>query len=232
MRNIHFFSLFFLIGCLNSGFSQSYMDISIGSSQQDNFAVQFGLRKQFRPSFRAGIQYQYGSPNYRFIEAKPIQDEGYAHSISIPLNFRIYQQESLELYAYLNSGLRFQGVIDPDENDQRDSILTSSALVAEAGLLVNVLLSEQINFMSGVSFPIAYEFNPTNLMEMQATLIHAGLGFHNAKGRSFFFKANMGPAFGANGDTQKFLWALQAGIRFQLGKRNSNYAPGIIESSF
>ncbi|MEL6255334.1 MAG: hypothetical protein AAFR87_25225 [Bacteroidota bacterium] len=226
---------FIILVCLlisaNFSHAQSYLDLSIGSTQQDNFAIQLSGRKHLGPNFRAGLQLQYGSPNYRFIEARPIQNEGYAFLVSIPLSFKIYEQEEIQLWTFLNPGLRFQGVIDPDENDQRDSILNSTAFVAEAGLLVNISLNERTHFLSGVSFPLAFELDPSNLFEMQATLVHAGLSVQSKGGNTFFFKGNMGPAFGANGDTQKFLWALQAGIRFSLSKNSSSSTSAFIESS-
>jgi len=227
---------FFMVVCLLvwSTFShaQSFLDLSLGSSQQDNFALQLSTRKHFGPDFRAGLQFQYGSPNYRFIEARPIQNEGYAFIVSVPLSLKIYEQDQIQLWTYLNPGLRFQGVIDPDGNDQRDSLLNSTAFVAEAGLLVNISLNERMSFLGGVSFPLAFELDPSSLFEMQATLVHAGLSVQTQAKSTFFFKGNMGPAFGANGDTQKFLWALQAGIRFPLGKNSPTPNSSFIESSF
>ena len=221
-----------LLVCSTFSHAQSFLDLSIGSSQQDNFALQLSARKHFGPNFRAGLQLQYGSPNYRFIEARPIQNEGYAFIASVPLSLIMYDVEDIQLWTYLNPGLRFQGVIDPDENDHRDSLLNSTAFVAEAGLLVNINLSERKSFLGGVSFPLAFELDPSSLFEMQATLVHAGLSVQTQTGRTIFFKGNMGPAFGANGDTQKFLWALQAGIRFPLGKNSPTSNSSFIESSF
>lgn len=47
--------------------AQSNLDIGIGSSQQDDIAIQVNYGKQLTPKFTAGLQFQYGMPNYRFI---------------------------------------------------------------------------------------------------------------------------------------------------------------------
>jgi hypothetical protein len=212
-------------------YGQSVIDIGVGISQQDDFAVQATYRNQFTERFRAGIQIQYGLPNYRFVSAITFQDKGYSSSISIPLTFRLNNGERIQLSLFIKPGLRFQGIIDPDENNAADSLFRSSAVTFEPGLLLNFPVGEKLSFQSGITFPIFYEVKPTTLFENQATLIHGGLNYAAKNNMQAFLKMNMGPAFGASGDTQKFLWSAQVGLRLVFGnKKNSIYNP-IIESS-
>jgi hypothetical protein len=95
----------------------------------------------------------------------------------------------------LKLGARFQGVIDPDGNDQRDSILASTAVLAEVGFFVNIPLSERIHLQSGISFPIAYEIAPLPVLEYQWTNIHAGVSYAFPH-QVLFLKGSMGSAIG------------------------------------
>jgi hypothetical protein len=45
-----------------------------------------------------------------------------------------------------------------------------------------------------------------------------------------FIRSNMGSAWGASGDSQKFLWSAQIGLRLVLGKNSNPFNP-IIEGS-
>ncbi len=222
--------LLILLGGINAVNAQSLLDISMGTSKQDDIATQLTFRHQFSPRFRAGVQIQYGTPNYRFVSARPFEDNGYSTTFSVPLTYRLYEANKIQLHAFLNPGLRFQGIIDPDENNAMDSIFSSRAIAVETGFLVNIATTEKLNFQSGISFPVLYEISPITLFENQATLIHAGLSYQFSNSL-LFFKSNMGTAFGASGDSQKFLWSAQTGVRFVLGKKKSNYSPSIIEAS-
>jgi hypothetical protein len=46
-----------------------------------------------------------------------------------------------------------------------------------------------------------------------------------------FIKGITGPAFGASGDTYKYIWSAQAGVRFALGK-NPTTKSLLLEPSF
>ncbi len=209
-------------------FSQTIIDLGIGTSQQDQWASQIALRQQLNPKFRAGLELQFSTPRYRFIEAKPIT-EGYSLILSLPLTYQLYEQDQLQLFGLFKPGFRRQGIIDPDGNDQRDSILNSTALLGELGLLINIIANERLNIQSGVSFPAAFEINPTNLFENLTTLLHAGLTYRSGERSVLFAKANMGAAFGASGDSHKFLWSTQIGLRFALGKKLDSL---FVESAF
>lgn len=204
-------------------------DVSVGTSNQDNFLTNLAYRRQVSDKFRIGLEAQFSSPRYRFINAKPIT-EGYASTISIPLTLRLYEREKIRLDLYTKAGLRFQGVLDPDNNDKRDSLLTSTAFLFEPGLLVTVKLNEKLNFQSGITFPALFQLSPSFIFEnVYPGLLHLGINHQSSARRTVFAKALFGGATGGNGDTQKFGWSLQAGVRFNLGKR-----PGasFVEPSF
>ena len=211
--------------------AQTMGEISFGTSTQDLFAGQITIRRQFSERFRAGLSVQAGAPQYRFIGAKLLSEGGYAATVTAPLTWELSRQEGIQLYGLLRPGLRFQGIIDPDENDQRDSILSSTALLLEPGLLVNLPISSSLHLQSGATFPIGYEISPETLLEYQWVNLHGGLSYA-AKRQVWFVRANAGSAFGASGDTYKFMWSLQAGVRFSFGSQPGSFFHLIESTTF
>jgi hypothetical protein len=211
--------------------AQSIVDISGGASSMDNYFTNISYRRQVSDNFRIGFELQYGSPKYRFVEAKPFE-KGYAWSLSVPLSFKLAEQERIRLDGFVRPGFRFQGIIDPDNNGIEDSLLNSRAVLFEAGLLVNVKLTEKLNLSSGVLLPTAFEIAPTSLFEYMGTPnFTGGLSYLASPKTIVFIKGITGPAFGASGDTYKYIWSAQAGVRFALGK-NPTTKSLLLEPSF
>ncbi len=209
--------------------AQSLLDVSIGSSTQDRFMSTVSYRYQVNDKFRVGLEAQYGAPKYRFVDAKPIT-EGYAATFSVPLTVRLYEKEAIRLDFFGRAGFRTQGVIDPDKNDARDSIKRATAILFEPGLIVTLKTHEKVNLQSGIAFPIAYQNAPSALFESaHIPLIYAGLNVKSSEKRSFFIKSLFGAAVGGNGDTYKFSWSVQGGLRFNFGKRPVS---NVLEPSF
>jgi hypothetical protein len=197
--------------------AQNFIDLSVGISNQDRFATQIAIRRQVSTRLRVGIEGQFGSPRYRFIDAKPITS-GYFTQVSLPTSLRLYESSPMRLDFFAKPGLRFQGVIDPDENDTQDSVLTSTAATIDLGLLATVMVSEKFHFQGGITFPTAFQLSPSTLFENNTTALHGNLSYQLRPNSIFFVKTQMGGAFGADGDSQKFLWTVQTGLRFVLGK--------------
>lgn len=211
--------------------AQSIVDISGGASSMDNYFTNLSYRRQVSDNFRIGFELQYGSPKYRFVEAKPFE-KGYAWSLSVPLSFKLAEQERIRLDGFVRPGFRFQGIIDPDNNGIEDSLLNSRAVLFEAGLLVNVKLTEKLNLSSGVLLPTAFEIAPTSLFEYMGTPnFTGGLSYLASPKTIVFIKGITGPAFGASGDTYKYIWSVQAGVRFVFGKKTTTKSL-LIEPSF
>ncbi|MFN5213725.1 MAG: hypothetical protein ACK5DY_03835 [Bacteroidota bacterium] len=211
--------------------AQSIVDISGGASSMDNYFTNLSYRRQVSDNFRIGFELQYGSPKYRFVEAKPFE-KGYAWSLSVPLSFKLAEQERIRLDGFVRPGFRFQGIIDPDNNGIEDSLLNSRAVLFEAGLLVNVKLTEKLNLSSGVLLPTAFEIAPTSLFEYMGTPnFTGGLSYLASPKTIVFIKGITGPAFGASGDTYKYIWSAQAGVRFAVGK-NPTTKSLLLEPSF
>jgi hypothetical protein len=148
------------------------------------------------------------------------------------LSFKIAEQDRIRLDGFFRPGFRFQGIIDPDNNGKEDSLLNSRAVLFEAGLLVNVKLTEKLNLSSGVLLPTAFEIAPTSLFEYMGTPnFTGGLSFAASQKSVIFLKGITGPAFGADGDTYKYFWSAQAGVRFALGK-NPTTKSLLLEPSF
>lgn len=197
-----------------ASFGQAFLDLSAGASFQDNFNMQFAIRKQFSPKFQGGFEFQYGNPKYRFVETK-VMREGYAYSISLPTSILLSQEERIDLYGIARLGARFQGIIDPDGNDMRDSLLSSTAIVGEFGLISCFEVSEKIALQGGATYQLAYEISPQSLSEYGWLKLHFG-GALNLNKSTVFLHTNIGNAFGASGDTYKYIWSTEIGIRFSL----------------
>jgi len=211
--------------------AQSLIDIGAGASTMDSYSSNLAFRQQINDNFRVGFEIQYGAPKYRFVEAKPFE-KGYAWSLSVPLSFKITEQDRIRLDGFFRPGFRFQGIIDPDNNGIEDSLLSSRAVLFEAGLLVNVKLTEKLNLSSGVLLPTAFEIAPTSLFEYMGTPnFTGGLSYLASPKTIVFVKGITGPAFGASGDTYKYIWSAQAGLRFALGK-NPTTKSLLLEPSF
>lgn len=197
--------------------AQSFIDIGMGASTQDNYFSNISYRQQVSNNFRIGIEAQVSSAKYRFIDAKLFED-GYATTFHIPLTFKITEQDRIRLDGYVRPGVRFQGVLDPDNNDTKDSTLNSTAVLFDAGLVVNIKLTEKLNLNSGVSFPTGFQIAPNTLFEyLGAANFHGGLSYTASTRTIVFVKGLTGPAVGANGDTYKYFWSVQGGIRFSFG---------------
>jgi hypothetical protein len=199
--------------------AQSMFDVSVGTSNADRFSLTAAYRYQVNAKCRVGLDVQYGAPKYRFVNAKPIT-EGYSTTIAIPLTWRLYEKENLRLDAFMRAGLRFQGVLDPDKNDIRDSIKASTALIIDPGLIVTIKTSEKLSFQSGITFPIAFQTSPSALFESAHTpLVYMGLNAKMTENRTIFVRTLFGEAAGGDGDTYKFGWVLQGGVRFTFGQK-------------
>jgi len=211
--------------------AQSMVDVGFGTSTMDRYYTNLAYRYQVNDNLRIGLETQFSSPKYRFVEAKPFE-KGYATTISIPLSFKITEQDRIRLDGFVRPGFRFQGIIDPDNNGIEDSLLNSRAVLFEAGLLVNVKLTEKLNLSSGILLPAAFEIAPTSLFEYMGTPnFTAGLSYLASPKTIVFIKGVTGPAFGASGDTYKYIWSVQAGVRFAFGK-NTTTKSLLIEPSF
>ena len=196
--------------------AQTFLDASIGTSNQDQGSFNLGFRKQFSEGIRAGIEFQTSSVRYRFIGAKVI-DEGISTTLSIPLAFRLYEFQKLRLDFYSRVGLRYQSVANRFATENKLEDNTSFGFNFEPGLQISIAVSEKLNIQSGVTLPNLFELNPQFIYENIATNMFAGLGYRLSEKSILILKANTGPAAGASGDSQKFNWGGQAGIRFSIG---------------
>lgn len=200
--------------------AQNILDVSVGASFQDDANAQIAFRRQLSDKFQMGLEFQYGFAKYRFIETNAIR-EGYAITASLPFSYRLATEERIQLYGIGRLGARFQGIIDPDGNDMRDSILNSNGLVAEAGLISSFSVGENSRMQGGISFPMAFERSPLAIQEYTWVKLHLGAA-RSWNNTTLFTHGNIGSAFGASGDTYKYIWSVEAGIRFNFGDASAN----------
>lgn len=207
---------------LQQAHAQTNIDVGIGASKQDKGSLNLAIRKQFSEKFRAGVEFQTGAVNYRFIEAKVI-DEGLSTSLSVPFSVRLYEFEKLRLDYYTRIGFRYQNVDQSYASERKLEANTSFAVNAELGLQVSLALSDKLNVQSGVTLPNVFEINPQFEYENNVTNLFAGIGYKLSEKSTLMLRANAGPAAGASGDSQKFIYGFQAGLRFSLkGNKNAS----------
>lgn len=204
---------------LNQIQAQSLTDITFGTSKQDRALVNLAYRYQFSDSFRAGIELKTGLVNYRFIGAKLI-DEGVSTTVSLPTLLRLYERDNLRLDLYSRVGVRFQNVSSDYEQEETLQANSSFGFIVEPGLAVTYLLSERLSWQAGVTLPIVYEVSPEVIFENNVTNLFTNLGYQLGNNTVFLLKASTGPAAGAGGDSQKYVWSAQAGLRFLFGGSN------------
>lgn len=219
-----------LISVTSYSYGQTLIDFSVGSSNADYVFGIVAYRTQISERFRLGMEAQIGSVRYRFIEAKPIR-EGYSTMISIPTLYKLYETDHIRLDLYTRLGIRFQGIIDPDENDVRDETLSSTALHIEPGLVMSVPLSKKWTLQSGITLPCTFELEPQSIFENNTSAITTGFAYKASENKILILKALAGSSAGADGDSQKFSWSVQVGLRFLLGKK-INLSSLVLEPSF
>jgi hypothetical protein len=209
--------------------AQSMVDFSVGTSRQDAVFANLAYRYQVSEKFRIGVEAQFGSPSYRFIDAKLIK-KGTASTISVPLTLRIYEKEQIRLDFYSKIGLRFLSTDEIDLGNKLGGDRSSTAMVFEPGLLVTVKLSDELNLQSGLTLPTIFQVSPSSLLEnLYPLLIHLSLNKQIGSNKTLFVKTAFGSATGGSGDTQKFNTSVQAGIRLNFGKKEN---PSFVEPSF
>lgn len=196
--------------------AQTYLDVSAGVSNRDQGLLNFSVKRQFSEKFRAGLEVQTGVVDYRFIGAKRIE-EGNATSISIPVTWKLFQDDRLRLDLYSRAGVRLQSVSSSHAEEQFLEDNTSFGYFVEPGLMVSLPLTERLNVQSGFTLPIIIESSPIGLFENNVTNIFVNTGYQLSEKSILLLKANTGPAAGADGDSQKYTWSFQAGLRFLLG---------------
>ena len=231
MKNKFLLSVLAIIICLfkQELSAQSMLDVSVGTSLQDNFFTTAAYRYQVSDKFRIGLEAQFGATKYRLMQAKAIT-RGNVSTISVPLTLRLYEKEQLRLDFYAKVGMRFQSLSDPTAQEIKDSLDNSTAFVFEGGLLVTVKLSEKLNMQSGVTFPVAFQTSPSPIFEnVYPGMLHLGFNYKSSAKSTLFAKSLVGGAVGGNGDTQKLGWSFQGGMRFNFGQKST---PSFVEPTF
>jgi hypothetical protein len=231
MKNRFLLSILAIIICLfqQELSAQSMFDVSVGTSHQDNFFTNVAYRYQVSDKFRIGLEAQYGATKYRLMQAKAVT-RGSATTVSVPLTLRLYEKEQIRLDLYTKVGMRFQSLSSPTATEIKDSLDASTAFVFEPGLLVTAKLSDKLNFQSGVTFPVLFQTSPSAIFEnVYPGLLHFGLNYKWSEKSTVFAKTLFGGATGGDGDTQKFGWSLQTGLRFNFGQKTT---PSFVEPTF
>lgn len=203
--------------------AQTFLDATIGTGKQDNISLNLAARKQFSDQFRAGIELQVGSSDYRFIGAKRI-DEGISTTLSLPTSIRLYAIDKMRLDFYSRVGLRYQVVSSSYEVEEDLEDNASWGFNIEPGLSVTYMLTDKLNIQSGVTLPNFFEVTPTFNYENNITNLFMNVGYQVSEGSTLIFKSNTGPAAGSDGNSQKYTWSVQAGFRFTLNGKGSKAA--------
>jgi len=224
--------LFLIISASSASWlkAQTYLDLSTGTSNRDQVLFNASIKKQFNEKFRAGIEIQTGLVDYRFIGAKLIE-EGNSTSISVPLLWKLFDDDRIRLNFYSRAGVRIQSVSSNYATEQLLEDNSSFGYFIEPGLMVSLPLTEKFNLQSGFTLPVIIESSPVGLFENNVTNLFATTAYQLSNKSILLFKANTGPAAGADGDSQKYTWSFQLGLRFLL-KGESNRSALVIEPSY
>ncbi|MEO0404096.1 MAG: hypothetical protein AAF193_04430, partial [Bacteroidota bacterium] len=186
------------------------------------FNAQLAVKHQFSDRIQAGLEFQYGSARYRFVETFAMR-EGYSYTITAPVSYLITNNESIQLIGIGALGIRNQGIDNPGGDLKPDSTLESTSIVGEIGLASAMRFSDKLMFQGGISFPLAFETDPSSIQEYTWVKLHAGAAY-DLNRLSLFAHGNIGHAFGASGDTYKYIWSTEVGIRFRFGEiKNSSF---------
>ncbi len=198
--------------------AQYALDLSLGTSRQDKAFMRVQINRAVNPQLKVAAQFRIASNRYRFIAANAI-NTGLSYEFSLPVTYKIQGFNDAAFFASLKTGLRFQQG-DPI-NNETVQVNNSTALHVEPGFHVSYTINSNSRFNAGVSFPITYELNPQRLFENQATMVHLGISKGIKEYGVAFLKIMTGPAFGGSGDTQKYLWSIESGVRLVLKGKKS-----------
>ncbi|MCI4667756.1 MAG: hypothetical protein MRZ79_06310 [Bacteroidia bacterium] len=213
----------FLIGmfviCWLSGslFGQNLIDLEVGVSKSDQVFGRLSYTFQFKKPVRLGFRLGTGDIQYRFVDARNV-DNGTVLSGEILSQFRLSDNGDLSLYGFFNLGLRFIQL-----NAERPSEITnyafqnSQAVTLDPGIVVHIKASETFNVFSGINMHMAIQYDPSVILEQQPSgYLLFGASLKTTKRSLVFVSSKIGSTYGAGGDTEKFFWSLQAGVRFSL----------------
>lgn len=202
-----------------SASAQWSVDIQGGSSKQDyqNWILRGTIQLSERTT--VSIESKNSDYRYRFIDARRVE-RGYSGQLSLSLAYRLHETEHLRLEGFLKPGIRY---INFNEDDPQPfefySFSDSYALTFQPGLIVSIKSTDKLWLHTGINLFTSFQISPATLYEQfPSSLLLAG--FSQQLGEQWvLFSNNMaGPASGASGDTEKFYWETNLGLRWCFGK--------------
>lgn len=206
---------FFLLA--GSAFGQWDLDMTYGSSKADYGFAMLRLSRQVSDRWRVGASYQFSDYRYRFIDARQVSD-GFAGTLRLSGVVRLSETGGLRLDGFLHAGHRYIGLGTDAPQVFNYDFEPGHALILEPGLVVTLRASEAWNFHSGVNMHMAWQVAPEPLFEQFPSAHLLAGGSYRLKPRwTLFLTSQTGPMSGASGDTEKFFWQAQAGLRYAIG---------------
>lgn len=192
------------------------LEIRLGTSQADTVEGIGVYRHPLWDGVQAGLQVSYGRYRNRFIDARQVT-LGNVFQIETPLMFRLADNGGLlRLDGFLNPGLRFMSA--PEATPWKDyAFQPSLAATFAPGLLATLRVSDSLHLHFGAASPIVLQLSPSFVEEQYVTMqILTGASYALSDSLATYLRIPFGPTVGASGDTEKFVWAIQAGLRWQF----------------
>ncbi|MGB3588161.1 MAG: hypothetical protein WBA23_16550 [Tunicatimonas sp.] len=195
--------------------AQVSFDLQYGASRQDYSNTTFRLNYQINDTWRIGGEFQGSDYRYRFIDARKIEN-GFASETRLFVLGRLAENDLIRLDFFAKAGWR--SVVASDETQEVNyAFENSGAVIFDPGLLVTIKASEKFFWHTGVRLPITYQVNPEPLAEqLQSSYIMLGGSYSLGERWALLANGSTGATFGAGGDTEKYMWRIDAGLRFSL----------------
>lgn len=195
--------------------AQISFDLLLGASRQDYSNTTFRLNYQLNEVWRIGGEFQGSDYRYRFVDARRMTD-GFASETCVFALRRLAENDRIRLDFFTKVGWRSVQASDEPQEVIYD-FENSSALRVDPGLLVTVKASERFFWHTGVRLPITYQLNPEPLGEqLQSNFIMLGGSYTLTERWTLLANGFTGATFGAGGDTEKYMWRADVGLRFSF----------------
>lgn len=195
--------------------AQISLEVSGGASKADQVYGTLAVRYAPSESFRFGAEWHQGDIQYRFVDARAITS-GQVGIYSIMASGRLSETQLLRLDLVGKVGYRRQ-TPGTEQAIENYSFENSTGLILEPALLVHIKSTENLYLHTGINLRTTYQLQPSVINE-QATSSHilAGASWAISDRWVLFFRNQFGPTSGAGGDTEKFFWQTNLGLRFSL----------------
>ena len=178
-------------------------------------------QQQVSNRFSAGLQLRYSEINYRFVNARAIE-EGNTTFVGAVLGFKLKEAEKYRFDFNLTASYRY---LNNDENPELPS--STNGLEIDPNFIFGLRLSDNLFFHTGAMFRTAMQFGEEPINDEQqpfSAIVLNGVSIYK-NGHTYSLRTYAGPMTGATGDTEKFFWQLSLGYQYSFGSSSNSSSP-------